>query len=97
MRPSTRTSAKKQSGPFLHIALIALAAALSGSHVERYLSENHRYLANSYQGLAVIQAAHLHSLRILDKLQEIKQLAQNASTVFTAKTNSARHNRNLAI
>jgi flagellin len=55
------------------------AAALSGSHVERYLSENHRYLANSYQGLAVIQAAHLHSLRILDKLQEIKQLAQNAS------------------
>jgi hypothetical protein len=55
------------------------AARLAGNHIETFLDENRRYLANSYQGLAVIQTAYQNTSDILEKLQTMKQLAQNAA------------------
>jgi len=59
---------------------------LSRSYIQSYLEENRQYLANSYQGLAIVQTSQQQSSRIHDKLEEMESLAQQAASgLYTAE------------
>lgn len=52
---------------------------LARNHIESFLDENRQYLANSYQGLAIVQTSQQQSSRIHDKLEEMESLAEKAA------------------
>ncbi len=53
---------------------------LKRTHIESYLEENRQYLANSYQGLAVVQTAQQQTARIREKLEQMEVLAEKAGS-----------------